>query len=76
MNYKKNANFIAESSSEGVCSVHQGLSCDDNANCIEKNETANGFICVCNEGYHGDGLKNGTGCHGNIKLSYNLWETP
>ncbi|XP_052093084.1 uncharacterized protein LOC127729350 isoform X2 [Mytilus californianus] len=49
------------SASVGICSFNEEGTCDENAECVEKDE-GNSFDCVCRTGYYGDGFQNGTGC--------------
>lgn len=46
------------------CSVHQYISCDDLAKCVEENDDPTKWKCVCPTHLEGDGLKgdNRTGC--------------
>lgn len=61
-------NLYTVSDSTGICSFHEGGTCDEKADCVEKDE-GNSFDCVCHTGYFGDGYQNGTGCtDGELKL--------
>jgi hypothetical protein len=50
-------------------------SCTTNASCTNAFKGLSGYTCLCNEGYSGDGYKNGSGCTGTQLLLPNLYSS-